>query len=126
MSEKHGTEQIKKVLDVVAEAGNVAEKVAKQEGSAVAKMTHLVKMSDELLQLASLNLPALKAEVADLSAAEKAELLEHVKAKFDLADDELEAKLEAGLALAVKAAELVAEVVAFAKPAQPQTAVQGA
>lgn len=115
MSEKQGVEQVKKVLDVVVEAGNVVEKIAKTEGNAVAKLTKLVALTDELLQLAGLDVAKLKAEIADLDPAEKALLLEHVKSKFDLEDDKLEAKLEAGLGLAAKAGELVAEVVAFAK-----------
>lgn len=119
MDEKQGIEQVKKVLDVVTEAGNVAEKVMKEEGSAVAKLTHLIKMSDELIQLTSLDAAKLKKEIKDLDAAEKEALLAHVKAKFDLADDALEAKIESGLGLAMKAAELVSEAIAFAKPAAP-------
>ncbi len=115
MDEKMGIEQVKKVLDVVVEAGNVAEKIAKEEGSAVAKLTHLVKLSDELIQLTGLSVAKLKDELKDLDAAEKADLLAHVKAKFDLADDALEAKIEAGLDLALEAAGVVQKAIAFAK-----------
>lgn len=119
MSEKQGIEQVKKVLNVLVEAGNVAEKMLNEKGGAVAKVTHLMKLTDEVVGLVGLNPTQLKAELADLDPAEKAELIAHAKEKFDLENDVLEGKIEAGLDLAIEAEAFIEKVVAFVKPAAP-------
>lgn len=117
MAEKYGVEQVTRVMDVLVEAGNVAARMIGDQGGAAAKVGHLLRMSDELIGLVGLDAAKLKAELADLSPEERAQLMAHVKEKFDLADDALEAKIEAGLGLAVKLQELVVELVALVRPA---------
>lgn len=113
--EKLGVDQIEKVLDVVLEAGNVAEKVLKEPGGAVAKLSHLTAMFDEVVALAGVSPAAVVAQFKDLDAEEKGKLFERLRVKLDLADDLLEAKIELGLALALEAEELVKKVIAFAQ-----------
>jgi len=48
------------------------------------------------------------AEIKDLSVEERAQLDAYIKAEFDISDDELEVKIEKGLALALHVAEFVA------------------
>jgi hypothetical protein len=117
--EKQGIDQLKKVVDVLAEGGNVAEKMLSEKAGPIAKATHLLKLSDELIGLAGLQPALLKEQFKDLDAAEKAELIAHAKAKLDLVDDAVEAKIEAGLDLAIEAVELVTKLLAFVKPAAP-------
>lgn len=122
LNSKYGTEQIEKVLDVVVEAGNVAEKIVKEGGGVISKVSHLLKLADELIKVAGLVPSQLKLEFADLDANEKEKLMAHMKEKFDLENDALEAKIEAGLDLAVEAEEFIAKVVKFVKPAAPVVA----
>jgi hypothetical protein len=117
MGEKQGIEQLLKVVDVMVEAGNVAEKIFEEKAGPIAKATHLLKMSDELIGLAGLDVAKLKAQFKDLDGAEKEELLAHAKQKFDLENDALEAKIESGLDLALEAVQMIGKIVAFVKPA---------
>lgn len=103
-----GTDQIIKALDVLIEGGNVADAAAHDQGNAIAKLSHLTKLLDEVMALGSFSAPALVAQIKDLSSEEKAQIVSHFKAKLDLANDVLEAKIEAGL-------DLLIEVVTFAE-----------
>jgi len=111
-NEAYGVEQMKKVLDVIIEGGNVAPKVHAAT-NVVGKITALVPLADELAALVTLRPTLLKKEWHDLSDEEKAELKTHVKAKFDLEDDVLEAKVEAGFELVNEAVDLVEKAVAY-------------
>ena len=115
MGGTHGVEQLKKVLDVLVEGGNVADKMINEQGGLMKRLAHLVSVSDELFALTGLDTDQLKKEWGELDEADRMALKDHMKAKFDLADDVLEAKVEAGLELAAQAGELVVDVVAFAK-----------
>lgn len=53
------------------------------------------------------NIKAVSEEIKDLDAAEKAELDAWIKQEYDIADDELEAKIEKGLSLVLSLAEFV-------------------
>ena len=114
MDKKQGIEQITKVLDVIIEGGNVAEKVAAAT-SVMGKVMSIVPMADELLRLMSLSPVVLKSEYADLDEAEKQQLRDHINNKFDLSNDDLEARLELGLILVGEAVDLVNKAVAYAK-----------
>lgn len=113
-NKKLSVEQIIKVLDVIIEGGNVADKVAKAT-SVMTKVMAVVPMADELLRLLSLSPTVLKAEWSDLDAEEKAALKAHVNEKFDIADDDIEAKVELGLALVGEVVDFAAKASAYAK-----------
>ena len=114
MSEKLGTDQIIKVLDVIIEGGNVADAVGRAS-TIMGKVMAVLPITDELLRLMSLSPVALKAQYKDLDDVEKEELRAHVREKFDIADDDLEAKLELGLELVSETIALVDRMVDYAK-----------
>lgn len=112
---KVGIEDLKKVVTVLAKAGSVADQMINEKGGVVAKLSHLIGLSSALVGLAGCSATELKAEFADLDAAEKAELVAHAKAEFDIAEDDVEAKIEAGLDLAIEGESFIEKIVAFAK-----------
>lgn len=114
MDKKYGVEQIIKVLDVVVEVGNVSEKVASAT-TVMGKVMAIIPLSDELLCLMSLSPLTLKAEFSELDADEKKLLQDHVKEKFDIADDQIESKVELGLTLVSEAVEFIGKAVDYAK-----------
>ncbi len=114
MSEKHGVDQIIKVLDLVVEGGNVADAVSKAE-SVMSKVMAVVPIADELLRIMSLSPVALKVQFKDLDDTERDQLREHVREKFDISDDVLEQKLEDGLDLVTDLVSLVDRAVDYAK-----------
>jgi len=115
MGGTHGTEQLKKVLDVLIEGGMVADRMLSESGGWLKRLSHLTAVADEVFALTGLDTAALKAEWGELDEGDRSSLVAHFKAKFDLPDDQVEAKVEAGLSLAAKAGELVLEVIDFSK-----------
>lgn len=112
-------DQSKKVVDVLADLGGALEKVVGDKGGMFSKLGHLVPLSGDVLTVAGIDFSALKAEIAGLDDAGKAALLAEFKAKFDLADDQVEAKIEEGLSLAMSAEAMVVSLIAFAKSLKP-------
>lgn len=108
-----GTQNLEKLVNLGGEGANVIFKVVKEPGSAIQKLMLVSALFDELVAMGSFSAADAKLELADLDSAEKAALLAGFKVKFDLADDGLEAKLEAVLALLVKAEEVVEEAIAL-------------
>jgi hypothetical protein len=107
-------ENLKRVLSVVVEAGNVIPEVASASGL-VGRVRALGAMTDELFELTSLDIGELKKEIYDFDQGDKEEVKKFMKDKFDLEDDKLEALIEEGFDLAVVQVELGAEMVAYAK-----------
>lgn len=115
MEEKVSVENIEKIVVAVAAVGNVLEKFIAEQGGIVKRLSHLVSLGGEAIALTSLEPSKLAAEFKNIDDAEKAQLLASFKAKFDLSNDEVEAKVEGALGLAVKTESLVEEIVGFAK-----------
>jgi hypothetical protein len=69
----------------------------------VIKFLPVLKAAKEAFQ----GLDQIPAELGDLSDVEKAELVDMVKADFDLADDKVEAMIEAGFEVALNVLQIV-------------------
>ena len=80
-----------------------------------AKLTHGMLLFDELMAVAGVDFKLLDDEYKDLSQDEKNDIVIFLKAKFDIADDLLESKIEEAFALLLKVEDLVKEIVAFSK-----------
>lgn len=115
MGGQYDTTEINKLVDVVAEGGNVAELIANEQGDTAAKLGHLMKVTDELFALTSLNIDKLKKQAGELDAEDRQKMLDRFGAKFNLENDRVEALFESGLALGNKAFDLVKEIIAFAQ-----------
>ena len=117
--EKYGYENIEKLALFGAEFGNVVEDLANKEG-----IFSVFKLADEAKDLAGVKLDLVLKELADLSLPEREALNVKLKAKIDLSNDVLEAKIEGGLDLAGECVAVGAQVLAligkakdlFAKP----------
>ena len=94
MGGQHGIAELKKVVMLACEGANVAEGILNKEG-----LFSLFRLADEASALASLNKEELMAEIKELDSEDYAELYSAAKAKLDLKDDALEAKLEGGVDL---------------------------
>lgn len=112
--QKLGIEDVKPLLAVAIQAGNVADKMGHVDGLP-AKVGTLVVLVPDLMALPGVHFDKVLPELKDLDEAEKTELLAFVKEKFDIVDDKLEAVIEGGLGLLIKAQALVSEAIALAK-----------
>lgn len=110
---KLGIADLKPVLGLAIELGNVIDKMGHTEG--VAKYGQLLMLVDELAGLGSVKFDQIVPEFKDLDDAEKAELMAYVKEKLSLEDKDLEGKIEGGLGLIQKTIDLVNESIAFVK-----------
>lgn len=113
--EKVGIEQIKSVLMLILELGNVADYIGKHSEMGVTRFTKLTDLFDELVAMGQFDAAKLKAEYADLDEAEKAQLKLAIKEKFNIEDDKLEAKIEEGLDLVIEGYAFIMKVMSFAK-----------
>lgn len=120
---KLGISNIKTLVLISVELANVIDGVANADGFA-AKGQEVFRLADELMLIPNLDVKAAIEEAKDLDSAEKAELHEAVKAKFDIKDDKLEAVIEGGLGLALKLEELVKEGIALAKSLKKEEPAQ--
>lgn len=103
--EKLGMENLKPIVALALELGNVADKIGREKGAA--KYLHLMDLFDELTGLAKVDFKKVKEEVKDLDAAEREELHAFMKVKFDIVDDKLEMAIEEGLKIVEEAYGLV-------------------
>jgi hypothetical protein len=94
-------DNIKKLVGLVIEAGNVIPEMTKDAGS-FSKFVALGKMGDELIAIAGLDVEELKKEVLDLDAAEKAELIRYIEDKFEIANDNLEEQIEQAIEIGIE------------------------
>jgi len=108
-----GVTNLKKCLDVAYELGNVLEDAAAPNQSLSQRLGHSMQLLDELMALPGVDFSKVDDEVRDLDDGDKAELLAHMKQKFDLDDDVLEAKVEEGVALAADLASTVVRSVKY-------------
>ena len=105
---------MKKVLDLIIEFGNVYPNVAEAESS-IAKAIALSPVVNELTGILTVDMAALSAEYSAMVEADKVELLAYAKDKYDIDDDKLEAQVERGFVLAFDVWRIGRDIVAYAK-----------
>lgn len=108
-----GVENLKKLVMLVVELGNVGDQMGRLKG--VARFSPLMNLYDEAMALAGVDLKAALAELKDLDSVERAALHRDVCAKFDIADDNLEGAIEACFGIVEKAFSLYSDSVAVAR-----------
>lgn len=112
MPELVGVENIKKLVMLGVEMGNVADKIV--QGGGVSRWGALMDLADEAMALTSVDFSKVDDEYKDLSDAEREQILAEVKVKFDIADDKIEGVVEGALGIALKLEGLVKESIALA------------
>ena len=115
MGGEHGVENSLKVLELLAEGGNVAEDMAQGSGSFLDKAKHLAKLTDELWALTGVSWGELAKELKELDGEDRQKLYDGFKVKFNLDNDVVEALVEDGVFLVSDYASLAKRTVAFAK-----------
>lgn len=115
MSGSHGVENTIKMVQLIAEAGNVAEDVAKAKGGLLGKIGLVSDLFDEIMALTSVNWGELKNELGELDDEDMAQVTAALKEKLDLDNDLLEDKIEKGVELLVAGKDFVEDVIAFSK-----------
>lgn len=94
MPEKFGVENFIKVLDVGLEIGNAAG-VAMDDGQiTVGDAGAVLMVMDELMALGTVKWDLLPKELKDFDAEDRAVLETHIKTKFDIPQDKVEAIIE--------------------------------
>lgn len=113
-----GIENLKKVLALVLEAGNVSGKIAHGSGSAWSRMAHLMDLVDELMALPSVEWKKLDDEWKDLSSAEREELKKFVESKFDIPHEKAEVVVEKSMAYALELMVMIDGIVKMVEEAR--------
>lgn len=110
-------ENLKKVINLLCEFGNVAPAVASAE-SIVTKVVALAPVTNEVAALITADFSKMSNEYKMLTPVDKLVLIDYAKTKFDIADDKLEQKLEDGLSLAFELYGVITKIIKYAKEAR--------
>lgn len=115
MAEAKGVENLEKVINLVAETGNVVDKILNEKSGVAAKFAHLASLMDEVLELKDFSFKELKLEYGDISREERDALVEKFSKKFDLRSDRTEVLIERSLSLVKSVSALVPEIIGLIK-----------
>ena len=86
------------ILSLVCELGNVSGKVFEDGKPTLSDTAHLLALTDEIYALKDLEFSTLLPDLrAAMSPSEWSETMQTLAAKFDIPQDEIEAKIEASL-----------------------------
>lgn len=113
MGGAHGVVNTIKVLDLLWEGGNVAEDIANEQGGTAAKAMHLMQLVDELAALPGVDWAEFKAERGEYDSEDWDQIMAAARAKFELDDNVLEAKIEEGLILVREGVDFVKKARAY-------------
>ena len=118
--EQKGIENLYKVLELIIEAGNIAEEISQKSSEGTFKwydrwLFPLVRLGDEAAGLFTIKFKEIYPEFKDLTSAEKEELVTRMKEKFDIANKELEIKVEAAFIILFKVEDIIVELIELAK-----------
>lgn len=114
MANELGYDQILKGIDFIIELGNVIPKMIKAKNW-VSRLIIASSLGDELVGLIKIKPREFKAQWLDLTKEERNEILQHVVEKYDITDDNLEAHIEAGFAIAIELSESIEKIINYAK-----------
>lgn len=114
MSEKEGITALKHVIDVVVTLAKTYEKVKEDGKVSFLDSIHIARVVPRVIKSVAKSGNAL-AEVQDLDADEKKELVAYFKAEFDLADDAAEKKVEDMLSMVTQYSSLLPQALTLAK-----------
>lgn len=112
---KLGVDNVKPMLGLVIELGNVTDKMGRTQG--MERYGQLMLLIDELAALGAVKIDQVIPELSDLDDVERASLMAYAKEKFDIADDKLEMVIEEGLAILVDAYSIVQRSIKLVKAA---------
>lgn len=110
--EKLGINNLKPIVALGIEMGNVADKIGREQG--VKRWMHIADLFDELLSLGKVDFKMVSKEIDDLDESEKLELNAFLKEKFNIVDDKLEVAIEGGLKLIADQYSLVKKAIKLA------------
>lgn len=112
----YGITQLKKILAVIIEVGNVADRVINDKSVGYfKKLGYAFQLYDELGMLFTLNVANLREEIKELDEGDRKDLKDFVKAKFNILEKDIEAKIESALDLVEHAGEFVDKILLFIK-----------
>ena len=96
---KVGIGNLQMLLGFSLSLANVADDVTNHPTTMMEKIAGAMKLIPDIGMLATVQFSALSAEVSDLDDAEKGQLKQFIKDKFNIADEKLEIAIEEGIAL---------------------------
>lgn len=115
MSEKFGIENLKLLIGLPIELANIGDSIGHENSKSWKKWFKLVDCFDEIVDMIKVDWSKVGDEYDDLSDFESSELKEHIKNKFDIADDKLEVLIEESLEILIEIYPLVMRIINLRK-----------
>jgi hypothetical protein len=114
-TKKLGIANVKMMVVGLASFGSVASSVLADGKIGLADFAQIMKLTTALGSVAKLDVKQVIPELSDLDAEEKAELLAVFDENFNIVEDDVEKKIEAGLAATAKALEAIQFIISLVK-----------
>ncbi len=99
MEGKYGIENLKILFAVPVAIGQVSYEIHASEDRSWKRFLKVVDVADETFDLLKVKWDQVKGEILDLDDLERKELVESIKQKFDIADDNIEGVVEDSLSI---------------------------
>ena len=115
MTGAYGIEEIEKCVDVIAGLANVAGSVYEDSKIDSGDFAQLIPFGLVLKDVLTISPALLGKQFGDFQAEEREVIIARFKTKFDIPQDELEAKIESGFSLINRIVGIFAEAIEFAK-----------
>ena len=114
---KLGIENVKKVIVLPIEIGNVVGEIVAMpaETPMTVKLTPVLKLYDEIMGILTVDFGQVIPEFKDVDSVESEEILELFKTKFNIPQDNVEAVVEKAFVLLKRNYDVVMADIAFAK-----------
>jgi hypothetical protein len=123
MAGQFGIDNLIKVLDFAIELGNVTGKGLEDGKINLSDIPLIVTLFDDFGSLSSVNWTDLPKEIKELDAEERTMIEANLIEKFDIPQDELEAKIEQAMSLAFSAVTLALQIKDFIATLKKQEVV---
>jgi len=115
MENKIGVDNLKKLIALPIELGNVADMIGSEDSKSWRRWFKLVNAFDEVIDLLRVDWNILKNEIKDFNSEDMTELNSFMKEKFDIKNDNLEKIVEDSIAILISLGELVEKSIALYK-----------
>lgn len=113
--EKLGIENLKLLIALPIEVGNIAYSISHDKNNSFKKWLKLIDVLDEVIDLFKINWSTLKEEYLNLDQPEKLELESFICSKFDIPDKNLESAIEKSIFILISLESMIKDAIVLFK-----------
>lgn len=113
MEEKFGIENLKKIIALPIEIGNISGKIIENQDKSWKRFLAIFDLLDEAVDLLKVDWSKIKDEYMDLSDLEKADIHDYLVNRFDIANDSVESIVENSFSILFELESIIKKTIAL-------------